>query len=291
MTLPADHAISGRTALAAVIGDPVTHSLSPAVQNAAFRACGIDAVFAAFTVAAGRAAEAIAATRTLGLVGLSVTMPHKEAAATAVDRCSDTAARLRAVNTVVRRGDRMIGENTDGQGFLDSLQRSGGPDPAGARCVVAGAGGAARAVVLALADAGAAEVVVVNRTAARAQVAAALAGARGRVGAGPEIADADLVVQATPSGMAGHGAGAVIPVALLGPGQTVVDLVYDPIETALVHEARARGARATGGLGMLVHQAARAFTLWTGVEAPVEAMRAAAEAQIAARTQSRPAEA
>jgi shikimate dehydrogenase len=276
--------LSGHTRLAAVIGHPVRHSLSPALHNAAFAATGLDWAYLAFDVAEGHAPDALAAMRTFGLGGLSVTMPHKAAVAAAVDECSPAAAALGAVNCVVPRGGRLVGENTDGGGFLDALLDVGSFSPEGRRCVVLGAGGAARAVVLALADAGAADVAVVNRTVARAEVAAALAGRRGRTGTADEVADADLVVNATSLGMAGAGDGALpCDPARLGPGQVVVDLVYEPLDTPLLVAARARGAEARDGLGMLLHQAARAFTAWTGVPAPVGAMDAAARAALAAR--------
>jgi shikimate dehydrogenase len=177
-----------------------------------------------------------------------------------------------------------VGENTDGGGFLDALTADGGFSPEGRRCVILGAGGAARAVVLALAGAGAAEVVVVNRTVGRAEVAAALAGGRGRTGTVEEIAGADLVVNATSLGMTGAGDGALpCEPDRLGPGQVVVDLVYEPLDTPLLVASRARGAEVHDGLGMLLHQAARAFTAWTGVPAPVGAMDAAARSALASR--------
>lgn len=267
--------------MAAVVGHPVRHSLSPALHNAAFRALGLDWAYVAFDVADGQAATAVAGARALGVDGLSVTMPHKETVARAVDRLSPTAERLGAVNTVVRVGSALVGESTDGQGFLDALRLDDGFDPEGRRCLVAGAGGAARAVVLALAEAGAAEVVVVGRTPARVAAAAALAGAAGRPGVPEAAAGADLVVNATPLGMGGD-PGTAVDAALLGPGQLVVDLVYHPLVTPLVAAARERGASATNGLGMLVHQAAHAFRIWTGADPPLEAMSAAALAVLAA---------
>jgi shikimate dehydrogenase len=290
-----------RTRVAAVIGAPVRHSLSPAIHNAAFRALGLDWLFAAFEVPAGRGAAAVAAVRDLGLEGLSVTMPHKADVAGAVDRLSSAAEALGAVNTVVRRPDgKLVGENTDGAGFLDALHADEGFDPAGRRVLVVGAGGAARAVVRAVAEAGAAEVVVVNRTRARAEQCAALAGPVGRVGVAGEAGEADLVVNATPVGMAGAGgaggaagaggAGDAVPGEALpldpthlGAGQLVVDLVYHPAITPLVEAARARGAAAANGLGMLIHQAAHAFRLWTGEDPPLEVMSAAALAELARR--------
>ncbi len=286
-----------RTRLAAVIGDPVRHSLSPVMHNAAFRAVGLDWAYLAFEVPSGAALAAVAGARVLGLVGLSVTMPHKAAVVPALDRLSPVAAALGAVNTIVARpGGVLEGENTDGAGVVDALRQDEGFEPAGRRCLVVGAGGAARAVVKALADAGAMEVVVVNRTRSRAVGAAALGGPAARVGDLADVAGVDLVVNATPLGMGGTaGQGAAVrtidanvvevdrrepalPVdpAHLGSGQLVVDLVYNPPITPLVEAARAKGVAATGGLGMLIHQAAHAFRLWTGEDPPLAVMSAAA---------------
>ena len=275
--------IGGATRVAAVIGHPVRHSLSPAIHNAAFAALGIDWVFVAFDVAPGAGAAAVSACHLLGLGGMSVTMPHKGAAAGAVDRLTSEAKRLGAVNCIAVDGDELVGHNTDGVGFLDTLRHDEGFDPAGRRAVVLGAGGAARAVALALADAGAAEIVIVNRTAARGAAAAELAGDAGRVGVMEEVVEADLVVNATPVGMRGGGAEGESPVArgLLRPHQLVVDLVYEPRETALVSAARTAGASAVGGVGMLVHQAGHAVRAWTGLEPPLGVMSAAVVARLA----------
>jgi shikimate dehydrogenase len=207
-------------------------------------------------------------------------MPHKASAFAAVDDVTDVARRLGVVNCVSWRDGALLGDSTDGPGFLAALRRAVGFDPASTRCVVLGAGGAARAVTLALADAGAAEVVVVNRTESRAEEAAALAGAVGRVGSGTDVGGADLVVQATPIGMAGGGGtpdDLGVDVAALHGGQVVADLVYYPLETPFLAAAKAGGAVTVGGLGMLVHQAALALERWTGRAVPVEAMWAAAE--------------
>jgi shikimate dehydrogenase len=281
--------ITGATRVAAVIGQPVRHSLSPTILNAAFAAAGLDWVYTAFEVTDGRGADAVAAMRTLGLGGLSVTMPHKAAVGAAVDDRTSVAAELGAVNCVFWRGDRLVGDNTDGAGFLDSLRVDRGVEVAGRRCVVVGAGGAGRAVARALGRAGAAEVVVVNRSPAPAARAAELAGAPGRVGTGADVAAADLVVNATPLGMGDvAGAGnAPLPVdpAALRAGQVVVDLVYHPEVTPLLAAAAAQGATAVNGLGMLVHQAAHAFARWTGDEAPVDAMVDATRRELARRAQ------
>jgi shikimate dehydrogenase len=263
------------------MGEPVAHSLSPLLHNTAFAALGLDWVSVGLHVAAGTSAPAVAGIRALGLAGVSVTMPHKAAVAGLVDELSPLAARLEAVNCVVRRGGRLLGENTDGAGFVTSLRRGAGFDPEGRRCLVVGAGGAARAVVLALALAGAAEVVVVNRTPERAAAAATLAGPTARVGGAGEAGGMDLVVDATPVGMGTDAAAApLVDPADLRAGQVVADLVYDPPITPWLHAAAAAGATVVGGLGMLVHQAAAQLELWTGQAAPVGAMWAAASAHV-----------
>ncbi|MBV8297248.1 MAG: shikimate dehydrogenase [Acidimicrobiia bacterium] len=275
--------MAGTTRVAAVIGYPIRHSVSPVIHNAAFRALDLDWVFAALEVAPGRAAAAAEGVRDLGLAGLSVTMPHKSDVVRALDRVTSTAATLGAVNTVIRHGSReLLGDNTDGAGFLDALRTDEGFDPGGRRCLVVGAGGAARAVVLALALAGAAEVVVANRTRSRAEEAAALAPGVARAGSPDEADGVDLIVNATPLGMAGN-LSLPVPTTALGPGQLVVDLVYHPALTPLVEAAHRRGAAAINGLGMLIHQAAHAFRLWTGEDPPLEVMSAAALAELARR--------
>src|SRR5829696_4512929 len=233
--------LRGSTRVAGVIGDPVRHSLSPLLHNAAFAALDLDWAFVAFPVRAGGGSGALDAMRTLRLEGLNVTMPLKGEVADAVDRLAPSAAALRSVNTVVWVGTELVGESTDGPGLVAALRADEGFDPAGRRCLVLGSGGAARAVVHALATAGAARVVVAAR---RPEAAAAVARLAGPVGAtgGPEAADgADLVVDATPVGMPGHDPGPPVDADRLGPGQLVVDLVYDPPRTPLLDAARASG--------------------------------------------------
>ena len=281
---------TGHTRVAGVIGQPVRHSLSPVIHNAAFRALDLDWAYVAFEVRPEGVAGALAGVRGLGIEGLNVTMPHKAAVVALVDHLDQAAGVLDAVNTIVNRGGVLTGHNTEGDGFLAAIRRDEGFDPAGKRCLVGGAGGAARAVVRALDGAGAAEIVVVNRSADRARAAAAVAVAgTARVGTAEETDGSDLVVNATPIGMGGVTTldGAPIPPpidpARLGRGQLVVDLVYDPPITPLIEGARAAGAVATNGLGMLIHQAAHAFRLWTGEEPPLEAMSAAALGELTAR--------
>ena len=255
-----------------MIGHPVRHSLSPALHNAAFRALGLDWVYLAFEVEPGAAKAAVTAGRSLGLAGLNVTMPHKAAAAGAVDRLTPVAEALGAVNTVVPEGMDLVGDSTDGAGLLAALAADHGFEPAGRRCVVLGAGGAGRAAILALSRAGAAEVAVVARRREQVDTAVALAGPVGRPGQPSDAVGADLVIIATP---VTDRLPLDLDSAFFGPSQLVVDLSYRPRVTALMSAAAAAGATTANGVGMLVHQAALSFRLWTGADAPLEAMQAA----------------
>jgi len=268
------------TCIAGVIGDPVEHSLSPTLHNAALAELGLDWAYVAFPVPRGQGAAAVAAMVPLGIRGLSVTMPHKAAAAGACQRLSPVAERLGVANTVTNLGGQLVGDSTDGAGFVGSLAEQGW-SPDGQRCLVLGTGGAARAVVLALAGAGASRVEVVGRRPEQAEAAAALAAPVGTVGTVEAAEEAQLVVNATPVGMGGPGdIGQELPFGLddkrLGPGQLVADLVYAPASTPLLAAARGRGAKACNGLGMLIHQAARQVEIWTGRDAPVDVMSVAA---------------
>jgi shikimate dehydrogenase len=277
--------ISGTTRVAGVIGTPIRHSLSPVIVNAAFEALDLDWAYFAFEVEPDEVGAALDGMRALGLGGLSVTMPHKERAAALVDRCSADAAALGAVNCIVPAGGELVGENTDGPGFIDALTADTGFDPTGCRAVVLGAGGAARAVVLALARAGAADIGVVNRTAANGERAVGLVPGVGRTATAAEaVPEAGLVVNATPVGMTDQGL--PMDTGLLGPAHTLVDLVYHPSVTPLLAAAAERGSTVANGLGMLVHQAAHAVRLWTGLEPPVDAMLAAARGALAERSQT-----
>lgn len=269
--------------LAAVIGSPVAHSLSPVIHQAAFDAAGVDWTYTAFEVAPGSGAAAIEAMRTLGIAGLSVTMPHKTDVFGAVDRVDPAAAALRSVNTVSWDGDELVGSSTDGSGFVASLAEHG-LGVAGAHVVVLGAGGAARSVIDALGRAGTAGVTVVNRNAERAAEAAALTPSA-RVGSMVDVAGADIVVNATSVGMGSDAGSGDVPCdpGLLGPEQIAVDLVYHPLETAWLLACAQRGVRTIDGLGMLIHQAALQQLAWVGELPDVAVMRAAAEAALAAR--------
>jgi shikimate dehydrogenase len=265
--------ISGATRVAAVIGSPVAHSRSPAIHNAGFAAAGLDWVYVALEVPPGSGADAVRAAAALGLGGLSVTMPHKADAADACDELTPAAATLRSVNTVVVRDDRStLGDSTDGEGFLRALADEG-LDPSDRSVLLLGAGGAARAVAAALVGRGARVAVAARRPGAAAELAAMQPGVGVAPWPGAGVpTTADVVVNATPVGMGTDPGLPVEPRA----DQWVVDLVYHPLETPLLAAARAAGATTIDGLGMLVHQAALAFERWTGVPAPLAAMRAAA---------------
>jgi shikimate dehydrogenase len=284
--------ISGSTRVAGVIGDPVRHSLSPALHNAAYRELELDWVYAAFEVPEGATGAALDAMRVLGFVGLSVTMPHKTVAAECCDDLTPDAAALQSVNTVrVDDRGRLAGDSTDGEGFLRSL-RDAGHEPAGVPALVLGGGGAARAVALALGRAGAHVTVCARKPPAGAAAARLAGGASAPWDLREAVAaQSAVVVNATPVGMAPSGASVVtgaangpdlpVPPNVLGPGQVCIDLVYHPRDTPLLQAARERGAAVVDGLGMLVHQAALQVEAWTGRSAPIAAMRAAAEAALA----------
>lgn len=273
--------------MAAVIGSPVAHSLSPAIHRAAFEAAGVDWTYAALEVAPGDAGDALAAMRTLGIGGLSVTMPHKQAIAEAVDDLDPAAASLRSVNTVSWDGDRLIGSSTDGAGFVASLAEVDVPVE-GARVAIIGAGGAARAVIDALARAGASEITVLNRSADKAE-AAALLTPLASPGIISDISRADIVVNATSVGM-GDDLSLPCEPELLHDGQVVADLIYHPLETNWLRAAAERGAHTVGGLGMLVHQAALQQRIWLGDDAVVDTavMRRAALRSLAERSEGSP---
>ena len=276
--------VRGSTGVLGVMGWPVAHSLSPAIHGAAFAALGLDKVYVALPVPPGMVPEALAGLRALGLEGANVTMPHKTAVADGVDELSDDARLLRAVNTVVVDGQRLAGHNTDAPGFDRFLRRDAGFDAQGRTALLYGAGGAARACALALARAGLTRLVVAARTPARAaSVAEALDGRPTELVAialdeAPDHAT-DLLVNATPLGAAGER----LPLPPIGTETCVVDLLYHPAHTRLLETARAAGADAHGGLGLLLHQAALSFELWTGQVAPLDVMSAAALAALAER--------
>ncbi len=276
MTGLGNSAPAGMTLAAGLIGDPVAHSLSPVVHNAAYAALGLDWYYGAFLVPAGEVAGSLRQAAAQGLRGLSVTTPHKVAAARACDERSGAVERIGAANTVVFEEGRAVAENFDGAGLLDDLADIWKFSPKGRICAVLGAGATARAIVAALAEAGARQVLVINRTAAHAEAAAALAGAAGRVADPGEVGSAALVVQATSVGFAGtvtaYAGGWHSITRHCGSDQHVIDIVYEPPVTEFLALAGSQGARVRNGIGMLVHQAARQVALFTGKTPPLDAM-------------------
>ncbi len=263
--------VGARTRVGAVIGWPVEHSRSPALHNAAFAASGIDAVFVALPVAPGDVVAAVRGMASMGFLGASVTVPHKQAAMGACDRLDPSAEAVGAVNCLCFDDGAVIGHNTDAGGFVDALAELASGDPTGRRALLLGAGGAARAVAAGLRGAGA-EVAVIARAPERV----------GWIEATPwtaavldrSVANCDILVDCTSAGLSADGERrlpAPVPIDALPPAAIVASLVYHR-ETALLAAARARGLTAIDGAGMLVHQGARAFALWTGQSAPVNAM-------------------
>jgi len=277
-------AITGHTTLVGVMGWPVKHSLSPTMHNAAFAESGLDWVYVPLPVYPDHVGEAVRGLRALGFAGANVTVPHKQAVLAHLDEVSRAAQVIGAVNTIVVRDGVLYGDNTDAAGFVASLHETGF-DPAGTYCALLGAGGAARAVVHALADAGALQVCIYNRSISRAgdlcrDMAKFHSGVRFEPMSLKDVAsihdDIDLLVNTTPLGMWPATEVSPWPGDLPIPGHlTVCDLVYNPQETLFLTQARAVGAEIVDGLGMLVHQGAAAFELWTGRPAPLETMRGA----------------
>jgi shikimate dehydrogenase len=270
--------VAGADYFCGVLGWPLAQTLSPAIHNAAFRKLGLDWAYFAWPVPPESLDAAVAGLRALGAQGANVTMPHKQAAIDYLDHLSGDARAVGAVNTIQRHADQLIGHNTDIDGFIDFLSADAGADVTGVRALVLGAGGSARAVVKALVHRGAGEINVAARDPRRAEevrkIAEGIAGGAIEWDAAPRAAgEAELVVNATPLGANDEDP---LPRANFSRGQLVVDLVYLPPATRLVERARSEGANAWGGLGMLVHQAAAAFRIWTGVDPPLETMSAAA---------------
>lgn len=280
--------VTADTRLFCLLGDPVEHSLSPVMQNAGFREAGVDGIYVALRSSADDVPALIRAVARAGGGG-NVTIPHKKRAASAVEAPSAAVRRTDACNTFWAEDGTVRGDNSDVEGFRRAAEDFLGRSPRGARVLLLGAGGAARAVLVALLGAGAEEVVILNRTVERARsVAERLDDGRLTVAASArEIRSEpfDLAVNATPLGLS---AGDPLPLDLDRPGPTgaVMDLVYGEDATRLVREARRRGIAATDGGEMLVRQGAVSFERWWGRPAPVEAMRRALDR---ARERSAPA--
>ncbi len=286
----------GKPTSFALLGHPVGHSLSPAMHNAAFKALGLHAHYSLIDVAPGDIPRTLDDLRAKHCGGVNVTIPHKEAAyrfLAAKHALSDSAQILRSVNTVVFRPDgTLLGDNTDAPGFLDALKESFRASPRGKRILLLGCGGAGRAVALTCAMQGAESILVADlhlptrrrlllalRHAAPGLPVAGVSLDRARTAAH----DCDLIIHATPVGMK-PGDPSLLPAVAFRKGQLVFDLIYNPAQTPLLATARAAGARTANGLGMLLHQGARAFHRWTGRKPPVAVMRAALEKALKARS-------
>ena len=274
-----------------VIGDPGKRSLSPTFQQAAIEALGLDITYERWATPPDGLATRIESLRAPHVLGANVTIPHKQAVIPLLDELDGLARRVGAVNTIANREGRLYGYNTDVEGFLRGLRDDAGFDAAGKGVLIAGAGGAARAVIVALVEAGARSVVVINRTYPRAarlvQDLAPTAG-EAQLHAMPDIflswtdslSRADLLINCTPAGQASAAGAAIeespVPFDAIRPGMLVYDLVYVPAETPLMKAAKAVGARVLGGLPMLIYQGAASLKIWTGREAPVDIMFKAA---------------
>lgn len=273
----------GRTRVCGILGDPVAHSMSPLMHNAAFTHLNLDLVYVPFRVTFGRLGDALAGIRGLGLQGCNVTVPHKEAVIPLLDQIAPLAQSIGAVNTITNDRGLLLGDNTDAPGFLRALEHRS-VDPSEKKVLVLGSGGAARAIAVALAEQRS-ELTICNRTLARAERLAefvsSLSSARVRVVAWAseqmtqQLRDADVVVNATSVGMDSLKTESPVPHGVLRPDMVVVDIVYNPPRTKLLRQAEAAGARTIGGIDMLLWQGVLAFKRWTGLEAPVAVMRQA----------------
>jgi len=286
--------VSGKTKVCALLGDPVEHSLSPCFQNAAFQHLSLDFIYLAFTVKAEDLRNAILGVRSLGFHGLNVTMPHKISVIQHLDELDENAEKIKSVNTILNRNGKLIGYTTDGIGALNALKYND-VNPSGKKIVILGAGGASRSVSFALAKE-AEELVILNRTAARAEKLVSdvhrLIGGCEKIrweelteeNIRKELREAEILINATPVGMSPNVDETPVNKSYLHPDLVVFDLVYHPLETKLLREARMAGAKTINGLSMLIHQGAASFEIWTGVKAPIEVMMKATEEELKRRT-------
>jgi shikimate dehydrogenase len=280
--------VSGRTRVCAVIGDPVEHSLSPVIQNAAFYALNLDVIYTAFRVKPSDVANALSGIRALGVLGLNVTMPHKEAVIAHLDWIDDTAKFLNTVNTIHHKNGKMLGYSTDGIGAFRALKENGS-DPQGKRVLIFGAGGAARSIAHALIQE-ADELVILNRTVSEAEKLSELLkrkfGKKISVGSlssevvKEKISDSDILLNTTSAGMNPNINQSLVMSDILKSDLTVMDIVYNPYKTQLAKDAQAAGIKVISGVEMLIYQGAAAFEIWTGQQAPVQVMRKAALEQM-----------
>lgn len=276
--------ISGKTRVCGVIGDPIEHSLSPIMHNAAFQALEMDYVYLAFKVKPVCVPDAVEGMRALNIRGLNVTMPHKKAVMASLDRIDLSAQIIGSVNTILNKENLLFGFNTDGVGAVKALKENG-VALKGSKILLLGAGGAARAIAYAMAKE-ADELTVLNRTVKDAQTLSKLVekAASKRIVSGSlsledidaNLQDSDILINATSVGMKPRPDQTPVPVELLRKNLAVMDIVYNPLETKLARDAKALGAKVISGVEMLIYQGAASFEIWTGKSAPVEVMRKAA---------------
>jgi shikimate dehydrogenase len=279
---------SGKTAVYGVIGDPIEHTLSPAMQNAAFESLKLDAVFLAFKITSGEVENAIRGIRSLGIRGLNVTMPDKSSVIPFLDEVDETAKVLDSVNTILNDNGKLRGFSTDGAGAHRALEENG-VTLAGKKLVLLGAGGAAKAIAYTLAKE-VKELVLLNRTPTKTDALAESINRKfhKKVTSGPlsssaiqqNLKTADILINATSVGMHPHAADSIVKPEWLKPNLTVMDIVYNPLETKLARDAKAADAQVISGVEMLIYQGAASFEIWTGKSAPVEVMRKAALKQL-----------
>jgi shikimate dehydrogenase len=276
-------AISGKTRVCAIIGDPVEHSLSPVMHNAAFNELGLNLVYVAFTVTPTELKTAVLGAKSLNLRGLNVTMPHKHAVMNYLDDVDQTAKNIGAVNTVLNNNGKLVGYNTDGAGAMIALQENG-VDAEEKKLVLLGAGGAAKAIAYQAAQ-DVEELVILNRTEEKAKElvkvlqsfdAKVSSRALSAASLKDELANVDILVNATSVGMHPDYDASPVSSDLLRSGMCVMDIVYNPLNTKLLNDAKSAGAKTVSGVEMLIYQGAVAFEIWTNCPAPVEAMKNAA---------------
>lgn len=265
--------LSGSAALAGVIGWPIAHSRSPRLHGFWLRQHDIDGAYLPLAIAPEKLESAVLGLRDAGFRGLNVTIPHKETVMALCDRVDETAQRIGAVNTLVFEGETILGSNSDAFGFIENLKAgAAGHDLTAAPGLLLGAGGAARAVAVALLDAGLPELLICNRSPERAEALAAALGTRVKAlpwsARAEALSDLGLLVNSTSLGMSGHPP-LDFPLDRLPASALVTDLVYTPLETPLLAAAKTRGCRVVDGLGMLLHQARPGFRAWFGVDPEV----------------------
>lgn len=273
--------ISGKTRLCGVIGDPIEHTVSPIMYNAAFKKLGLDYIYVPFKVKKEDLGKAIEGIRALNLKGLNVTIPHKVTVIQFLDELDSLAGKIDAVNTIVNNGGTLIGYNTDATGFLQALLERG-IEPKGKNVVILGAGGASRAISFVLAERGA-NLVILNRTPDKAkecakrisqifqrEVKALQLGGDNLI---KVLEKADILVNTASVGMSPNNGETLVTSNLIKPSMIVFDIVYNPIKTRLLMEAERAHAQTISGIEMLLWQGALAFEKWTGLKAPVELMR------------------